>query len=194
MELPTNQNTTGVLLSGGQGKRMGYCKKHELTMGEKSFLSISLDALEGFHRRAISTKTDLLAPIDGVEQYEDLLDIGPLGGIYTALKQCETPNIFVLTCDIPYVKKEFVNFMLGQMKSGNLGVFPVIHNRVNVLCGVYSKELLPHIEARIPTGRYAVIGAIETAPLQYVDITGTEYEKMLFNVNTKAEYESITQP
>ena len=184
-------NTTGILLVGGQGRRMGHVKKSELKFNDKTFYDISLEALSVCKNTIVSVNSkerfsNLKEPL-----VEDLQQIGPIGGIYSSFLACKTDYAFVLSCDLPLIKQDFIEFMASNYSEEYIAVIPVLDGNKNALCALYNTSILPYIEEDIKNQKLAIIKTLLNLNVKYVDISNTQYRKMLLNVNTPDDYSKL---
>ncbi len=161
---------TGIILAGGKSSRFGS-NKALYPIGEKSMLQRSVELLQPFcHEVYISGDCEEYAQ-HGVKCMPDkIADIGPLGGIYTALKQCSTPYLLFLTCDMPFLSPKFIAQMLGidattemvcwKESTGDLQLFPLL----------LSRKMLPYIEEKILAHTYNIRSLLQVAQHQYLNI------------------------
>lgn len=86
---------------------------------------------------------------------DDIINIGPLGGIYTALNYSKTPCILVSTCDMPNMEGKVIEHTITNIEdkkikgwSGNeyIGGFPIL----------LSKEITPDLQQYINLNQYKV--------------------------------------
>ena len=184
----------GWVLAGGQSSRMG---------SPKALLEI--DGLP-----LLSRAVHLLAPIcSGVtivgapEQYKGLgfaaiaderPDIGPLGGILTALGASSVDWNLVVACDLPYLSAEWLRYLAGRAaRSQARVVLPESESGAEPLCAVYHRAAAGTIRESIDRGVLKVTRALETLPIERVtpaEIRPFDPRGVLFqNLNTPEEYE-----
>ncbi|BBJ27334.1 molybdenum cofactor guanylyltransferase [Athalassotoga saccharophila] len=68
--------------------------------------------------------------------------LGPISGLYTGLLAGE--DVFLVSCDMPFVKKEIVEFILSK-KDHDI-VCPVVDNAYQVTHAFYSKKIISCLE------------------------------------------------
>ncbi len=75
-------------------------------------------------------------------------DCGPIGGVYTCLKQSLTNWNFVISVDTPFVTPGFIQFLFQQ--SGDFdAVIPAHSGNTEPLIALYNRRCLPVIEKQI---------------------------------------------
>lgn len=129
---------TGVVLAGGEGRRMGGGKPERVLLG-KSLLEHAIALLE-----PLCAEVLVVGP-GGIPDREP--GLGPLGGLLTALEKARFPRVLVLTVDMPAVAPESLRALAAEdapaVTTGE--PFP----------GVYSKTHLPALRAFLAGSRRA---------------------------------------
>ncbi|MCX5820100.1 MAG: molybdenum cofactor guanylyltransferase, partial [Deltaproteobacteria bacterium] len=105
---------TGVILSGGKNRRMGE---------NKAFLRIEGERLIDRTVRLFRTVFQEViivtgSPLDYLDQQATIVtDIlpekGALGGIYTGLFYATEEHAFVTACDMPFLNRAFLEYMVS---------------------------------------------------------------------------------
>lgn len=109
------------------GKDKGHCLIHG-----RSLVSYALDALvENCDPIFISANSDDYKSY-GYEVMADLIsEIGPLGGIYTALYHSKTEKNVILSCDTPLVGHKTIAYILSQSADHQARKFRRLRFRFN---------------------------------------------------------------
>ncbi|MDP4192243.1 MAG: molybdenum cofactor guanylyltransferase [Bacteroidota bacterium] len=199
---------TAIILSGGKSSRMGQ-NKSLMKIGKITIIELMHEKLRPMFKEIILITND----IDDyaflkVPKYTDIYPgRGPLSGIHSALKNTTTFRNFIISCDIPLMKREMIEYLVNYTTS-----YPVTIAKadgfIQQLCGVYTKECLPvaenilkeSIEEESRTSDQKKIGC---RVLELINKIGAEvidaqalpfYEKdMYFNMNKKDEFEFVKQ-
>jgi molybdopterin-guanine dinucleotide biosynthesis protein A len=117
-------------------------------------------------------------------------DIGPLGGIHSALTMLNVPGVFVLGCDTPFVSEELIRYIL-RYPATTVVKIPIQQERLHPLCGIYTRACLPDLNACI-AGRTRKVLTF----LQKVETTTVPLPQPLFpaylleNINDPATLEA----
>ncbi len=111
----------------------------------------------------------------GLNTIPDIIpDLGPIGGIYTALMQSAGKNIFVFACDTPFINKKFIEYMTLKTEGFDI-IIPSISDRFEPLHAVYSSSCLPYILKLINSGDMKIINFFDRMKL--LKITEEEIKK-----------------
>ena len=145
---------TGLLLSGGQGRRVGNQDKGCLPFNGTTLAESQLDWLKQQTANCLISANRNLSFYSQLG-YSVVIDPqnnfpGPLTGILKALEQCETDWLFVVPVDVPYLPSNLLesllselNRLLLQSKNHYLGFYLETDERSHFLNLLLSKKALP---------------------------------------------------
>lgn len=193
------KDITGIILAGGQSSRM-MTDKALLKLGNKTVIEIIADKMKNiFSEVAIST--------NNIDEYKFLnlplikdifINKGPIAGLHSSLKYSASEKVFFISCDMPLVTSEIITFISSYNSDKNI-ILPEENGRIQQLCGVYSKLLIPIIEdiileseknLNIKGSIYELIQRVSTETVNVESLIF--YNKNLFlNMNTPEDYERI---
>jgi molybdopterin-guanine dinucleotide biosynthesis protein A len=193
------KDITGIILCGGKSSRM-QVDKALLKLNGRTVIEIIAEKMK-------SIFSEVLISTNGIDDYNFLnlpliKDIfthkGPLAGIHSALKYSSTEKNFIISCDMPLVSSELIKF-IATYNSDKKIILPEAEGRIQQLCGIYSKSLLPNIEDIILASEKAgnikgsIYDLIERVSADIVNVESlTFYDKNFFlNMNTPEDYEQI---
>lgn len=138
---------TLAILAGGKSSRMNYHNKAFIEYKEKQFIEHLIEAGRDFEEILIVTNQ----PAD-YEKYH-LMTIsdtfpgnGPLSGIHAALKAAKRDEVLCIACDMPLTNREILSY-LGQVETNADVLVPLCEDRLQPMCAIYHKRLLPRLES-----------------------------------------------
>lgn len=169
----------GLILGGGNARRLGGIDKGNLLFDGKSFLQRMEETLAFLPERLYAGK----GKSQFVPVYEEYAGCGPLGGIYAGLSCTKCSGLFVAACDTPLMTEAFVRFMIEQAADG-LTLSRTADGRMQPLGAVYHRDCLPFIGQMLRDGERRLMGLMERVPVQVISLVGTGFEGVHFNVNT----------
>ena len=193
--------TAAVILAGGGNRRFGALKSF-INIEGTPIIARNLALLrELFQEVFISTNSPepyfyLGAPLIG----DVLPSRGPMSGIYSALINAKGPGVFVVACDMPFLNKKVVTFILERRLSHCKeygpcdAAVPVFNNWPQPLLGVYSRTLLTHLEDGIVHEKTSLIPFLHGVNTYF--ITESDVRKIdpggrsFMNINTLGDYEA----
>lgn len=187
---------TGIVLAGGQSRRMGRDKAF-LEFEGTTLIEHVLKALRGIFPKIIivTNNPSAYASYDADVVVDAIDKTGPLTGIHSGLVRSTDIYSFVTACDMPFLNPGLISYMAG-LAEGHDVVVPMVAGRVEPLHAIYSKGLLPLIEQRLNGDVRQIQGIFSEARVRYVteqEIVRYDPEKRSFkNLNTPEEYKEAT--
>jgi molybdopterin-guanine dinucleotide biosynthesis protein A len=183
---------TGIILSGGENKRMGKDKAF-LKIAGKPMIEHVLQALQSVVDRIIivTNSPQAYASYDALVVTDASAKRGPLTGIYTGLLHSQDEYNIVVACDMPFLNPGLLSYMAGLAGEYDV-VLPKVGDFVEPLHAIYRRSLLPVIEDRIRRDARQIRGIFSEARVRYVtesEIDRFDPERRSFrNLNTPEEY------
>ncbi|SEC63528.1 molybdenum cofactor guanylyltransferase [Paenibacillus sp. GP183] len=161
---------TGVILAGGQNRRMGGKHKALIPFRGVPLLNIQLQEMARICKQIllVTHKPELFAPIlQDIRQAEvscipDVLPgKGPLSGIHAACLAAETNRLWIVGCDMPYVSAAAAEALYDLSESTQAdAVIPVIHEKVQPLHGIYDKRIAPVVSELLGMEQFKLMGLL----------------------------------
>ncbi len=191
----TNIMACGAILIGGKSQRFESDKTYIQFSGE--FLStllykrISRVLNQVFF---VADHGDKL-PMPDVDVIVDLKpDIGPIGGLHTALTHSSLEYCFVSACDTPFLNVDLINLLWDKCTGASDIIVPVWDSKIEPLAAFYHKRCLPAIESALEKNQWMMKGFWDQVRTEYIDVTSYfnpgELRKIFFNINTPGDYET----
>lgn len=149
----------------------------------KAFIEKAIEAFSNFEEVIIIANDINLYLKYKLKVYEDIIkDIGPIGGIYTALNYSKY-DIVVLACDMPFMDTNIVEKIGLSMKEKSL--ISISNNRIQPLCSGYKKYIIGEVKECINNNDFKLLKLIDRIEKEYIEF---DEAKAFFNINTKVEY------
>ena len=191
----------GVILSGGQGSRMGYADKSSLIHGEKTFLDIIGNELHSLGVPCYLSRAAYKSgePVQGFTVVEDTVRgkdgewIGPMGGIWSCLEQTAEPFLFFVSCDMPLFRGRMAECLLKYWKPGvDAVLWRTRDGRLQPMCALYSRTCLRELRTRIHSQNYRMMDFLEHVNCVEAK-TAKEHipDTWFLNVNTPEIYKEL---
>jgi molybdopterin-guanine dinucleotide biosynthesis protein A len=187
------ESVTGVVLAGGKSLRMGTDKAFA-RVGDRTLVEGCAATLQGCFAETvvIANQPALFNGLNLPVFADDVPAVGPLGGVYTALRHVETTAIFVVACDMPFLNADLIRAMASAAEEFD-AVAARIDGNFEPLHALYRRRILPEIEKRIQAGNYSVYRLLESLRVQTFSEPElsryTDWRKIFLNVNTPEELE-----
>jgi molybdopterin-guanine dinucleotide biosynthesis protein len=191
-----------VILSGGQGRRMGGIDKGGLDYKGESFrghIQRQLQALDipcYLSRACYGGNGDRE---DGLEVIEDTVKgaegewIGPMGGIWSCFQRTGHEGLFFISCDMPLFRTEMARILMERWEPGTDAVLWRTRNgRIQPMCGFYADTCLEALEDTIRRGNYRLMKFLDAIRCVVVDTAEAHIPDIWFaNVNSLSAYRSL---
>ena len=187
---------TGILLAGGQSRRMGEDKRY-LLVGEQTLLERGLSVLRSTFQDVLVVIAQDSPPLRvDAEVVRDLVpDCGSLGGLYTGLMQATTPCIFAVACDMPFLDKAVIAQFTSRRATADI-VMAKLASRLHPTHALYGKRCLPALEQMIRSRQLKIQALVSQPSLRVHYVTEAELSSIdpsgrsFYNVNTLADLEA----
>src|SRR5579864_2526916 len=184
----------GFILAGGESSRMGR---------DKALLELSGEALIVRTARLVESASERCTVVGDSVRLEGFeLDViedefpgaGPLGGIATALRASEVEWNLIVACDLPYLTRAWLEFLIGRaVRSDADAVLPMNERGAEPLCAMYHKRAESAIRAALDRGVRKVTDGLAEVRVEFVEPQewkGFDSDGLLFkNMNSPADYE-----
>jgi len=196
LELPASQRkiagVTGVILAGGESRRMGSDKSLLPIFGARFIDHLYRTMDELFDEVIIVTNSpDLYSEIDCRKVPDIYYAQGSLAGIHSAVCHAHHDKVFVAACDMPFLNPEVVRDLCSRSGAADV-VIPVHAEGVEPLHALYSKRCIGPMEEVLDRGQKRIIGFFPRVIVEEVNIAawqGLDPEGLsLRNINTPEEY------
>ena len=182
---------TGAILAGGKSSRMGT-NKALLQLDGRAFVAHIAATLQEVFERVILVSDDPSAyGFLGLETFGDIYqECGPLGGIHSALVNAGSADIFVTSCDTPFVTTDLVRYIVG-FDSNAPARIPSHNQQLHPLCGLYTHNCLPAVVERLTFRHLRVLDFVESIQAAVIPVSPDLrfYRENLFgNFNAPEDY------
>lgn len=180
-----------IILAGGKSIRMGENKAFIEVDGVPIISRIYSLFKELFEEVIIVTnQKDLFKNLDS-RIYTDLVpDKGALGGLYTGIFFSNFQYSFCVACDMPFIKKALVQYLIKNTKDEDV-IVPRTSDGLQPLHAIYSKNCLEPIRKIIEQGKYKIIDFYRLVRVRIVEendfLLLDPFRESFINVNTPEE-------
>jgi len=183
---------TGIILAGGKSSRMGT-DKALFKVHQKQLLQHTIDFCSSFCKRLLISSNHPEHDKFGIKRIPDVVkNGGPLGGIYSTLKETTTVWNFVLSVDTVFVEKEFVLEMTKEI--GNYSaVVPFHAGGKEPLIAFYHRRITATILHQIEKKNYRMTELLELVNTKWFDAQRwiDEYPRIFHNLNRPEDFNDV---
>ena len=186
-------NFTGVVLAGGKSRRM-KTDKALINFKNTSLIEHQIKLLQSIFNKVIISANNQKYSFVGVNIIKDDIDSkGPIGGILSALKNSTTDYIFVLSVDLPFMSKEFIESMINNYQNFDITI-PVNNGKYEPTCAIYNKTCIPIIEQQIRIKNNKLVDFINLCNTNFIKIStysSLYSDKLFLNLNTPDQLKDL---
>ena len=178
--------TSGFVLVGGASRRMGR---------DKALLPLGGATMVEQIATRVQAAAGNVTLIGSPHKYghlglpvipDEIANCGPLGGLFTALRNTQTDWNLLVACDMPDVTEAFLRQLIETAEGSDADcVVPEIDGRVDPLCAVYHRHVLDRADSAINRKLLKMQDFVSTLRTIYWRVTDPQ---PLQNVNTPAEW------
>ncbi len=179
----------GYILAGGKSLRMGTDKAF-LAFNGMTLIQQVIEKLSPAVDEIIVVSNNLSFSEMKIDVINDVIkDRGPAGGIHAALQHCSSSKIFVVSCDMPFISTEAIEYIIKNSLNTQI-TLPFHKNNLEPLFGVYSKDCFLQWEQLVQQNVLKLSDIISHFSLQKLvtDKHPVFTNAMFTNINTKDDF------
>ncbi len=187
------ENTNAYILAGGKSSRMGF-DKGLLVLDGKIMIQYVIDQLKPIFDNLVIISNNSEYEKFGLKVIPDLIkDIGPAGGIYTALNHSDSQLNFIVSCDMPFVNTAAIDFVYKNRKESQI-ILLQNKGRLEPLFGVYSKDCEEKWLQLIDQKTIKLQDMVVHFKLKVIPVENNEIFTATFfkNINTKEDFNNAS--
>ena len=189
-----HNNILGVVLAGGKSQRFGE-DKSQVKLGDKLLIDYILSEIIDEFNEVLVVSNNLIdfkqsEKISLIKDFKK--DLGPLGGVLTAMKWVKDNNkdyqwISTFPVDTPFFKNQMLKdfFKKINMKEGKLFFINSNNTRHNIF-GLWSLDLMDKLEEDLDKGERKVEVWANSIGVKNINMK-FENKDPFFNINTKED-------
>ena len=162
---------SAVILCGGKSSRMGF-DKSTIKVRNKFLIEIIGEQLEQVFENIVllSNDKERLWNTKYMVVEDIIANSGPVGAIYTALKQASSKYVFITACDMPIINLDYIKYMMELIKSEDLeGVVSYKSEYVEPLYAFYSIDMINTFEKEIKKNNFRLLDIIKSSKTHYIE-------------------------
>lgn len=192
---------TAIILAGGKSSRMGFDKQF-IRLQDRYLVEVLAERLERiFPEIIIVTGRPEAYAKDRYRIIEDRVrGFGPLAGIHAGLLNSGSMHNYVIACDMPFIRRDYVEYMMDLIRQhgGRAdGVITRLGEWIEPFNAFYSKTLIGRIEDSMEKGRRQINQMLRDSDVLYVsEADARKFSPdwdMFTNINTLEDYEKLME-
>ncbi len=191
------KNCTGIILAGGENRRMPVIKSFIRINGEKIIEKTLKIMQKLFNKNYIVTNQPDIYMYLGFPLLGDIYNIrGPMTGVFTSLVNSSNKWIFVSACDMPFINERLIRYIADKRENYD-AVVPVLNGRTEPLFAFYSNKLIISMEKALSTDQKGLSAFLKSKNVKYIttsEIQAIDAEgRSLLNINTPEDLKHHVQ-
>ena len=194
MQTISKKDVTGVILAGGQARRMQGQDKGLALLNNKPMIEYVIESLKPQVGALLINANRNLGKYAtyGFDIVSDELSgyHGPLAGMASALNKVTTPYMLTTPCDSPFMVDDLAERLINALETNDADI-SVAHNgeRMQPVFCLIKKELLPSINDFLNEGERKIDKWFNQHKLAIADFS--DKPKTFDNLNTIEDIQSI---
>ena len=195
----TQQTCTGIILAGGESKRLNNVEKSNLLVGDKRIIEWMMSVYEKLFSEIIlvTNHPRLYLEWDALVVKDIYNKRSSLTGIHSGLFHTKTDHAFIAACDTPFLKMDLVKLMVQNIDSSADVIIPRTEIGIEPLFAVYSRKCLPTVQGALEQNRLKIRDIFKR--LKVKEVPETVLRKRdpglvsFFNINTPDDLEQANR-
>ena len=188
-----------VILAGGKSTRMGS-NKAKLPFGDESLIEYMIKRFRP-HFEDIYISVDRISDLDGIDISRPMIEdsirgIGPMGGIYSVLKETNKERLIFVSVDNPFADAAIAANVAKSSNGADVTIIRRNSGKIESLFAVYSRRCLKYIEECIGERNYSLKRIHDKVECKYIEekdlFVGENYDRnaelCFFNMNHRQDY------
>lgn len=187
-------NIAAAILAGGKNSRMSGFNKAFIQIDGIPIIQRTLKLLKGIFEEVVlvtNSPQDFSAYDKEVIIATDIIkNVGPLGGMHSALSVTSKKAVFFVACDMPFLHNALISKQLNYFSKTNCDcLVPRLDASVEPLHSIYKKYLKDKINSFVQNSNdYSIRNFLKTIDVYYWDLTNNRLNREIFkNLNTKED-------
>jgi molybdopterin-guanine dinucleotide biosynthesis protein A len=181
---------TGIVLAGGQGRRMGNVDKGFVELAGRPLVAHVIDRL------APQVATIVINANRNADRYAEfgypvIADAiggfaGPLAGLHAGLSATKTPFVVTSPCDSPFLPHDLVARLAAAFDANNVDIAVArTRDQPHPVFALVRCSVLPHLARFLQDGGRKIDAWYASLPL--AEVAFDDEEHAFRNINTQAE-------
>ena len=159
-----------IILSGGRSSRFGR-DKGLYHLNQKNMVEYAIDLAQEFASELIISANHEQYEQFGYPVIEDTYpNIGPMGGLYSAINASKLNVNLILPCDSPLISVELIQKLIKNYHNEEVVIFKTSDGKLHPLIGFYHKNILNDLLDHIQNKNLKLISFILTRNHKIIEI------------------------
>lgn len=184
------QGVTGIVLAGGQGRRMGGVDKGLQPLEGRPMVAWAIERLAPQVEAIVVNANQNLDAYRafGYPVVSDAVGgfAGPLAGLHAGLQATRTALAVTVPCDSPFLPTDLVARLRSALEAGNAELAVAkTGDQPHPVFSLVQRRILPHLEAFLRSGGRKIDAWY--ASLEVVEVSFDDQAEGFSNINTRED-------
>lgn len=184
------QGVTGIVLAGGQGRRMGGVDKGLQPLEGRPMVAWAIERLAPQVEAIVVNANQNLDAYRafGYPVVSDAVGgfAGPLAGLHAGLQATRTALAVTVPCDSPFLPTDLVARLRSALEAGNAELAVAkTGDQPHPVFSLVQRRILPHLEAFLRSGGRKIDAWY--ASLEVVEVSFDDQAEAFSNINTRED-------
>ncbi|WP_282013775.1 molybdenum cofactor guanylyltransferase [Marinifilum flexuosum] len=188
------KKSIGIVLSGGKSSRMGT-EKGLVKWQSKALIEYSVKCLNSIcNNIVISSNNEDYNYLNLPVIKDEIANCGPLGGIYSCMKNISADYYYVISCDVPNVPTELFKDLFKNIREADLIYAVDSKGKKQPLVAIYKRSCFLTIESELLNGNYKMMKLLEKIKAkEYLVTQDLKYyrDNILSNANSPEDLNNL---
>jgi molybdopterin-guanine dinucleotide biosynthesis protein A len=189
----TPYSSYAAVLCGGKSRRLGRDKTLLYLNGIRVIDLIANTLKQQFDPVFfISDVRDKIHGVDIITLVDEIPDMGPMGGIHTALGAGKGEYCFITACDTPFLTEEIIQALRDEIDGEDI-IVPQYQGLAEPLVGFYACHCRENIGSALKKGQNQARSLWGCSNVRFVNLDDRfppDYlQRAFFNINTVADFD-----
>lgn len=181
---------TGIILAGNQSIHSDRDKMEKI-WSRQTLLERAVEHVRPYCREVWISGDCPSYETTGCRKIPDLHAVRePLGGIYAAFKQTETPYLLFQTCDMPLMNRSLLEQLIADNPPKEVTVWQEIEGTLQIFPSLFSRNIFQLIEGKIRRREWDIRSLLSEVTIRLIPIRQKD-EKAFLSVNRKEDWEEL---
>ncbi|RKE02363.1 molybdenum cofactor guanylyltransferase [Marinifilum flexuosum] len=188
------KKSIGIVLSGGKSSRMGT-EKGLVKWQSKALIEYSVKCLNSIcNNIVISSNNEDYNYLNLPVIKDEIANCGPIGGIYSCMKNISADYYYVISCDVPNVPTELFKDLFKNIREADLIYAVDSKGKKQPLVAIYKRSCFLTIESELLNGNYKMMKLLEKIKAkEYLVTQDLKYyrDNILSNANSPEDLNNL---
>lgn len=160
-----------IILSGGKSSRFGS-DKGLFVFNKKPMVEYAINMARKFDTKILISANQKDYHRFGYPVIKDIYpELGPMGGLYSSLRESNLALNLILPCDSPFISEELIQRLIDTYNSEEILLFETADGKIHPLIGFYHKSILESMHEHIKSKKLKLISFIRSRSYDIIKLS-----------------------